>query len=105
MVGAGTTNRGRGLVVTERDHHKIRVAEPGDPLGQRRHGVLDGLAVQRLDGGCVLPGDTGRQALSGHRIEDRAVADRFHGTIRGRGVHGVCDETKSISAITGMWPG
>ena len=85
MVGTGTADSGRGLVVTERDHHEVRVVQPGDPLGQRRHRVLDGLPVQRLDRACVAPGDAGRHALRGHRIEYRAVphlVPRHHPRLR-----------------------
>jgi hypothetical protein len=28
-----------------------------------------------------------------------------HATMRGSGAHGVCDDTRSISAITGVWCG
>ena len=29
----------------------------------------------------------------------------FQGTMVGNGAQGVCEETVSISAITGLWPG
>ena len=29
----------------------------------------------------------------------------FQGTMAGNGAQGVCEETRSISAITGLWPG
>ena len=41
-------------------------------------------------------------AARGHRVEYRAVAILFQGTMVGSGAQGRCEETMSISAITGL---
>src|SRR6516164_10399304 len=47
-------------------------------------------------------GDSLRAGI-GSNIEPLPIL--FQGTMLGNGAQGVCDETRSISAITGLWPG
>jgi hypothetical protein len=50
----------------------------------------------------TVAGDTLRVGM-GLNIEP--LPTLFPGTMVGNGAQGVCEETVSISAITGLWPG
>ena len=109
MIVIGTSRSGVGaahdpcrLVVAEHDEHEVRLVVGVQEREHRAEGVLHRLSVRRPAPAAGRP--TPRSApvprpAAGRTPSRRPTSD--HGTRRGTGVHGVCDDTKSISAITG----
>src|SRR5262249_26693310 len=55
------------------------------------------LALPAIEIGC--------SPRAGMGSKSEPLPTLFQGTMVGNGAHGECEETRSISAITGLWPG
>ena len=105
-VASGPVTSGRGWWSPSITRTRSSSCSRDDPGEERLQGVLDGLAVEPPDVVRVAPGLLGRRACSRpwarRRSRRRAPSQ---GTMVGSGVHGWCEETRSISAMTGACPG